>query len=411
MPEELFKTAPKEVLDYFDARPSVPTFAWSDIAPREHALAWTAAKTSGFNVIDDIRAASREAVNYKSFEAFRADLEPVLRAKGWWGKKIVTDPLTGKDSIVQLGSPRRLKTIYWGNVASAQAAGEWARTWATRDVLPYLEYLISLSERKRPEHLTYVGIVAPVESPIWRYIYTPNGWFCKCRIAQLSRAEAERRPEEMRRPRELEFVDWKNKRTGEIEKVPLGVDPGWGHNPGMLRDRTLSRGLNRALDQMPEPARRQAVQQLARHPLAEYVASGRASRDNHAPVAVLPEQVGRAINADTTIVRMSGEIGIKANRIGESGNLHHNESDFAAYMRVQDAVDRGLVVQEGTRKLIIDLRDDDGLYWRASLTATQDGSEVFLSTWYKISERRHKRLLRRKWRDSDETVKVIREGE
>jgi len=411
MPEELFKTAPKEVLDYFDRRPSVPTFDWRDISSREHALAWTAAKTSGFDVIEDIRAAVREAVNYKPYEQFAAELEETLRAKGWWGRKIVTDPFTGKDSIVQLGSPRRLRTIYWGNVASAQAAGEWARTWATRDVLPYLEYLISLSERKRPEHMGWVGTTLPVDDSWWLTHYPPNGWHCKCRVRQMSAPEANRKPAEKRIRPSIDYVDWKNKRTGEIEKVPLGVDPGWGHNPGMLRDRTLSRGLNAALDRMPEPARRAAVQQLARHPLAEYVTSGRASRDNHAPVAVLPETIGRTIGADTTIVRMSGEIGIKATRVGASGNLHHNESDFATYAHVQDAVDRGLVVQEGARKLLVDLRDDDGLYWRASLTATQDGSEIFLSTWYKISERRHRRLLHRKWRDSDQTVRVIREGE
>lgn len=410
MTDELFKTAPREVLDYFDRRPSVPTYAWNDIAPREHALAWTAAKTSGFNVIDDIRAAAREAVNYKSFEAFRADLEPILRAKGWWGRKIARDPLTGKDQIVQLGSPHRLRTIYWGNVASAQAAGEWERTWQTRDVLPYLEYLISLSERKRPEHQVLVGIVLPVEDGFWLVYYPPNGWFCKCRTRQVSRLEAERAPAEKRLPPQIEMREWKNKRTGQIEKVPVGVDPGWNHNPGLLRDRSLSRGLNRALDQMPEPARRTAVQELARHPLTDYVTSGKAGRDNHVPVAVLPESLSQKIGARTTIVRASGEIGIKATRVGKAGRPHHPESVFQSYAHVQDAIDLGRVVQEGDYKLIVDRQDDDGLWWRASLTATHDGSEVFLSTWYKVGRKRYETLLRRKWHGSSERlVEIIRE--
>ena len=45
-------------------------------------------------------------------EQFIKDLRPVLEKAGWWGRKVQTDPVTGVASEVQLGSPRRLRTIY-----------------------------------------------------------------------------------------------------------------------------------------------------------------------------------------------------------------------------------------------------------------------------------------------------------
>jgi hypothetical protein len=405
---ELFRTAPREVVDYFDRRPSVPTFDWRDIAPREHALGFTVAKTAGYDVIDDLRAAVRQAVvDRKSFETFRAELTPVLQAKGWWGRKIATDPVTGRDGIVQLGSPRRLRTIYWANVASAEAAGEWARTQQTKDVLPFLEYLVSLAEHKRPEHLGWVGTTLSVDDPWWATHYPPNGWLCRCRVRQISRPAAERAPADRRDAPPVEMRAWRNRRTGETEMVPVGIDPGWQHNPGVMRDRTLSRNLAGALDRMPEEARRRAVQDLARHPLTEYVISGRASRDNHAPIAVLPQALQQAIGAKTSIVRASGEIGAKSMRRGKSGRPHHPEATFETYRLVQQAIDAGRIIQEGDRKLLVDRAVEDGLWWRASLTATKDGTEVFLSTWYKIHGTRYEQAPLRPWVDGTRPVTVL----
>ena len=49
-------------------------------------------------------------------------LEPQLRALGWWGRQVVPAP-DGAEDEVQLGSPRRLKTIYDTNMRVAYNAG------------------------------------------------------------------------------------------------------------------------------------------------------------------------------------------------------------------------------------------------------------------------------------------------
>lgn len=400
MPGDLFKTAPKEVLDYFDRRPSVPTFSWNDIAPREHALAYTVAKTAGFDIIEDLRTASREAVNYKPYEQFAAELEETLRAKGWWGRKIVTDPVTGKDRIVQLGSPRRLKTIYWGNVASAQAAGEWARTQATKDVLPYLEYLISLSERKRPEHMGWVGTTLPVDDSWWMTHYPPNGWHCKCRVQQISAPEAARRPDEKRQRPEVEYTDWKNKRTGDTEAVPVGIDPGWNHNPGILRDRTLSRGLNRALDQMPEPARRSAIHQLREHPVFNYVRTNQAGfnymsrRDPvetgkghfRAAVAELPEELALTLGAQSRVISLS--VADAAKQLHKRPEVGHE-----VYVALQELLDTPAAVQlNGDAKVEI-YGLISGKPWQAVIKRDRTGREIYLNSFHRIQERLFERIV------------------
>jgi hypothetical protein len=262
---ELFRTAPREVLDYLGGREVKPSWRWRDVAPHEHALAFTAARTAGFDVVGDIRDAMRKAVvERQDFETFSKSLTPILQEKGWWGKKTAVDPLTGKTEVVQLGSVRRLETIYWANTASAHAAGEWARTQATKDVLPYLQYKISLSERRRREHEGWVGTTLPVDHPWWRTHYPPNGWRCKCRVEQIGDYRAEQVPPEKRRAPPLNPRTWKDKRTGKMWRVPEGIDPGWQRNPGRTREIVAAAEQRRVIRAASGPDATPAAQHDAR---------------------------------------------------------------------------------------------------------------------------------------------------
>ncbi|ADZ72411.1 phage minor head protein [Polymorphum gilvum] len=267
LPEQALTASP-EVIRYFRGKGSRPTFDWRDIAPVEHAYAFTVAKTAGFDVLDDLRAAVEDAiVNRVPFETFRERLTPTLQAKGWWGKRFAQDPADGATKLVQLGSPRRLHTIYWANIRTAHAAGEWERSQRTKRFLPYLVYTLSLAERRRPEHRAWVGIVLPVDDPFWDTHYPPNGWGCKCGVRQISRREAERLgydpqaggPQIVMRP-------WRNKRTGQTVRVPVGIDPGWDTNPGKTRGRNVAELLSGRLGDLPTSARRAAIADFTASP-------------------------------------------------------------------------------------------------------------------------------------------------
>ena len=256
MPDNIFTTAPEPVRRYFDDKKQKPTFDWRDIAPVEHAHSFTVAKSTGFDVLDDIRKATSEAIaGQKSYEAFAAELEPILREKGWWGRKWAIDPKTGEKTLVQLGSPHRLRTIHWANVSTARAAGEWERTLATKNFLPFLRYTLSNAENKRPEHRAWVGIILPVDHPWWRTHYPPNGWLCRCGVRQITRGQAERDGylEDDSGP-EIDMRPWFNKRTGKTEWVPVGIDPGWHTHPGINRGKKLMTIYSNKLETMPKQA-------------------------------------------------------------------------------------------------------------------------------------------------------------
>ncbi|MGL5447450.1 MAG: phage minor head protein [Rhabdaerophilum sp.] len=382
----LFKTAPKEVVDYFDRRPSVPTFDWRDLAPHEHALAHTVAKTAGFNVLEDLRGAIRKAVvDRVPYEQFRDELIPLLRKKGWWGEKKVPDEKTGELVKAQLGSLRRLQILYWANVHSAHAAGEWQRIERNKEFLPYLTYVASVSERKRPLHLSWVGITLPVEDAWWRSHYPPNGWNCKCSVRQVGDREAGRLHKQHGKDKAppLDERDWLNKRTGQTEKVPAGIDPGWQTNSGLLRDRTITGQLQGALDRMPEDARRLAVEKLAAHPVANYVRDtlgavkrSELSREQQlfsAVVAELPVAIAKAIGSKTTIVRLSGDNA--AHILGD-----HPEITGQFLAGVASLFD-GVAFRDANGVAIF--KEIDGQFYRVKIKLTGNGTELFVTTLHR----------------------------
>lgn len=384
--DELFKSAPKEVVDYFDRRPSVPTFSWRDLAPHEHALAHTVAKTAGFNVLDDLRAAIRKAVVDRiPFEQFRDELIPTLVRKGWWGERKVRDPDTKELVKVQLGSPRRLQVMYWANVHSAHAAGEWQRIERNKTFLPYLTYVASVSERKRPLHLSWVGITLPVDDPWWRSHYPPNGWNCKCGVRQVADRERDRilKSGGSDKAPALAPREWINRKTGEVETVPAGIDPGWQSNPGLMRDKTITRQLQGALDQMPAPARQAAVEQLSRHPVADYVrqtlgtierpALTREQQLFSAVVAELPAPIMKATGARTAIVKLSGDNA--AHIIGD-----HPEITPAIVARLSDMLD-GEAFRDTNGVAIF--KEIDGQLYRIKIKLTTDKQELFVTTMHR----------------------------
>ena len=226
---------PKDALRFFRAKKLKPGFDFRDVYREEHAIQFTVAKAMEADILTDIRGALDQVLaEGRTFRQFQKQLTPRLQAAGWWGRKRVVDPLTGKEVTAQLGSPRRLRTIYRANVRTARAAGQWERIQRTKRALPYLLYELGPSREHRPEHVSWAGTILPADDSWWRTHYPPNGWGCKCRVRQITRREADRRGGPTPRP-PIRRRDWLNRRTGEIERVPEGIDPGWDTNPGRIR--------------------------------------------------------------------------------------------------------------------------------------------------------------------------------
>lgn len=242
---------PKEAIEFFEAKGYKIGFDWRDVEKAEHAYSFTVAKAMRNDILQDIRTAMdmaiKDGITYKSFAK---DLTPTLQEKGWWGKKLVVDPKTGEEKLVQLGSPRRLKTIYDTNLRSAYSAGAWERIQRVKKTRPYLRYIGSPSKNRRKDHEKFYNIVLPVDHPFWQKFYPPNGWECKCSVQQLSERDLKRLG--LKVTEDIPSTPSRtvlNKRTGELQNIPVGIDAGFDFNIGEARMKALTppplnKGLN-----------------------------------------------------------------------------------------------------------------------------------------------------------------------
>ena len=245
---------PKEVLAFFRAKKLKVGFDYRDVWREEHALNFTVAKAMQLDILESIQEAIGQAQEQGlTLRDFAKDLTPTLQRLGWWGVKEMTDPATGEIIDAQLGSPRRLRTIYTANMRTARAAGQWERAQRTKKVLPYLLRTLGPSRKHRPEHVALAGTLLPVDDSFWDTHFAPDGWGCKCRVRQVTQTEYDRLqadgvpagggvgtvPARTTAPK-IEYREWRNKRTGKVERVAVGCDPGWDTNPGKTRAADLA---------------------------------------------------------------------------------------------------------------------------------------------------------------------------
>jgi len=180
---------PKRAIEYLRRKGFAITWNWHEMEAAAHARAFTAAKATSLDILQDLK----NGMKGRSLREYQKELEPILRAKGWWGKKEVLDADTGEITKVQLGSPRRLQTIYQTNMQSAYMAGRYADAVEAQDSHPYAMYIAVQDASTRPSHAALHGRVFRLDDPVWQHICPPNGYGCRCRFVTLTEAEVKRR--------------------------------------------------------------------------------------------------------------------------------------------------------------------------------------------------------------------------
>ena len=238
MAVELKALAPKEAVKFFRAKGYKLGFDWRDTSAQVHAHYFTVAKVAQYDLLTDIRVAVDAALEQgQTFKQFKTTLEPILRAKGWWGRKPMLDPKTGLIREVQLGSPRRMKIIFDTNLRMAYAKGQWEGILANKKERPFLRYSAVEDERTRPTHKLWHGMIRPVDDPLWDKVYPPNGFRCRCSVQQLSKRDLDREGWKVSPPYTPVERRWYNPRTGEERMGIEGVDLGFDHNVGLTARR------------------------------------------------------------------------------------------------------------------------------------------------------------------------------
>ncbi|MEX0732851.1 MAG: phage minor head protein [Aquisalimonadaceae bacterium] len=407
---------PKDALDYFNAKDLRVGFSYQDVWREEHAHAFTVAKAMQVDLLDDMRTAVQAALESgQTYREFARDLTPTLQKKGWWGRGEVTDPVTGEVIEAQLGSPRRLRTIYRANMRSARAAGQWQRAQRSKGTQPFLLYLLGPSEEHRPEHVGWAGTLLPVDHPWWRDHYPPNGYGCKCHVRQVSRREAERlrrdgaqdpnAPQETdpatglptgrrqtrrldvrtdppaRRPRR--FV---NKRTGEETVVDAGLDPAWAGNPGQDRVRVIREHLTQKLDTADQHLAQAAARQVMAGPsLDDWVRQPQ----GELPAGVLTRDIQRTLGARSQLVRLSPETFDKQAR-------RHTDLTAGDYRRLPAMLADGIVIRQDDSRAAVFAQHGER-WWKAVVKRTGDGDRLYVVSFH-VTDARELRRMRRQGR-------------
>ena len=96
----MFGLPPEKVVEYMRNKGYTISWNWQEVKEETHAKAFTVAKATTLDILQDIRKEVQNAIdNGITLKEFKKNLEPTLRKKGWWGKAV--DGETGK--TVQIG--------------------------------------------------------------------------------------------------------------------------------------------------------------------------------------------------------------------------------------------------------------------------------------------------------------------
>lgn len=238
----VLRLEPELAVDYLRAKGVNITWNWHEQLESAHARAFTVAKATKAEVLDTIRWATEQAIaNGTSEREYIKNLEPMLKDLGWWGKAKDDD-----GNEIQLGSPRRLRTILRTNKSTAYHAARYAQQMENVDEQPYWRYVAVKDSRTRTSHLALHGKIYRADDPIWQTMYPPNDWGCRCRVEALSEYAVQSRglkisnsDGEMETEEAVVGID---KDTGEeirttVSKIKtdqgeMKVGAGWNYNVG-----------------------------------------------------------------------------------------------------------------------------------------------------------------------------------
>ncbi|SUT89831.1 phage head morphogenesis protein, SPP1 gp7 family [[Actinobacillus] rossii] len=334
----VLRLEPKQAVDYLKSKGYNITWDWYEMLNDAHARAYTLAKATRAEVLDTIRWATEKAISEGQSERdFIKNLEPKLKELGWWGKFVDKDGNT-----VQLGSVRRLKTIFRTNKSTAYHAGRYMEQMTNSDEQPYWQYVAVKDSRTRASHLALDGKVYRFDDPIWQTMYPPNDWGCRCRVRALSEFRLKKNGLSVSESGEIKTesaVAGVNKDTGEeirteVSKIKtdqgeMKVGAGWNYNVGSAAVGTDVAIIRKLTQIKNRELRQQTIQAINNNPerhqrFATWIANmfAKEKHDNHyMSVGVISTDI-----ADKVTALSDGTKTVEHLLVMSEGNFTHANS-------------------------------------------------------------------------------------
>ncbi|MCD1597872.1 phage minor head protein [Rheinheimera aquimaris] len=199
---------------YFRKKIDLTSERWTDIWRQQNDVAFTVAGAMKTDLLADMRAAVDAAIaNGKSLTWFKSQFKDIVKRYGW--------EHTGDAAW-------RANVIYGTNMRQAYNAGRYQQL----QQFEFWRYKHGDSLYPRLDHLKHDNLVLPKSSPFWQVWFPQNGWGCKCKVFGETAASVKRKGLTVSAEPEMKYRDWVDKKTGEVQQVPVGIDPGFDYAPG-----------------------------------------------------------------------------------------------------------------------------------------------------------------------------------
>jgi len=152
--------------------------SWKDLWKSAHARAFTVARVTAMDVLEDIRKAVDAAMESgELLEEFKKNLRPVLERKGWFAPEGEDITVTLPDGTVRKRlTGWRLSTVYRTNMSAAYHVGRYEQMQAVKKDRPHWQYMAVQDGSTRPPHAAQHGKVYPADHEYWSRWYPPNGF-------------------------------------------------------------------------------------------------------------------------------------------------------------------------------------------------------------------------------------------
>jgi hypothetical protein len=178
-----------------------------------------------------------------------------------------------------------------------------------------------------------------------------------------------------------------NNRTGDVQLVPVGIDPGWQRNPGKLRRQAAEGLLRDRLEAAPEAVVRAAVQDIATSWAAERVLKG--TSPGAVPVAVLPDGLPEAAGVKARVVRMTSSYGDKF-------EAKERRVTTGTLLILSEALQTGSVlIERRAGRTDIHVMSAGSEPWVFVLKVMAETAEIWVRTIYPLKPARRKTITTR----------------
>ncbi len=268
---------PKAAVSYLRSMGVAVASDWrsAEAAARQHAIAISG--VTQLSVTRDIHAGLIKAMaKGQSAAQFVDELQPKLKAAGWWGKnarlgKGAVDATTGEIAADGKGlTHSRLKFIYREHMASAYAAAK--ETQAVASGATRWQYSAILDSRTRPAHRALHGRIFRMDDAGANAVKPRNGFGCRCNSIYYYDDPSSIPATPLAQTRKVNVPapgGGERSVTELIDKsLPDGrfrPDPGFDQAPGADWQRALSRtALDKASELPPELGALAAYRHLQR---------------------------------------------------------------------------------------------------------------------------------------------------